>query len=221
MLEIRSISKSFRSTDQELTVLSELDLSIGTGEFLAIKGVSGSGKTTLLSLMAGLDVPDSGEIYFDGERVDRMAEGERAALRLASFGFVFQDFHLVPSLTVLENVAVPAAFLGGRFKTDSAAALLESVNLSERMHYLPAKLSGGEKQRVAIARALVNDPKIVFADEPTGNLDDKTSAVVMDLIIEKTRESGRTLVLVSHDQRAMKDADRILSLENGQLHEAG
>jgi putative ABC transport system ATP-binding protein len=193
-------------------------LEIPRGEFLALQGASGSGKSTLLSLLAGLDRPTSGEITLDGERLDQLPEKELARVRRDKVGFVFQSFHLVPSLTVLENVQLPLAFRQGGFPPlAKARELLERVDLWERAHFLPGKLSGGEKQRAAIARALINDPALVFADEPTGNLDSTNGRRVLDLLEDHTVKTGRTLLLVTHDPDIAARAHRRLHIRDGRL----
>lgn len=199
-------------------VLNDVSLDVARGEFLALQGVSGSGKSTLLSLLAGLDRPTSGEIHLDGERLDGLAEKQLAAVRRDKVGFVFQSFHLVPSLTVVENVQLPLAFRRDGFTHHAKArALLERVDLWDRAHFLPGKLSGGEKQRAAIARALINDPAVVFADEPTGNLDSVNGRRVLDLLEEHTVTAGRTLLLVTHDPDIAARARRRVHLKDGRL----
>jgi putative ABC transport system ATP-binding protein len=218
LLSARNVSKSFRTDQGPLLVLNDISLDVSRGEFLALQGASGSGKSTLLSLLAGLDRPTSGEIVLDGERLDPLAEKDLARVRRDKVGFVFQSFHLVPSLTVLENVQLPLAFRRAGFTHQAKARdLLERVDLWDRAHFLPGKLSGGEKQRVAIARALMNDPAVVFADEPTGNLDSKNGTRVLDLLEEHTVRSGRTLVLVTHDPDIAVRAHRRVNLKDGRL----
>jgi putative ABC transport system ATP-binding protein len=197
--------------------LEGVDLSVRRGEFLAIQGPSGSGKSTLLSLLAGLDRPTSGEVWLDGVRLDDRSEAAVARARREKVGFVFQSFHLVSSLTVLENVLLPLAFRDGRFDEAKGRSLLERLGLADRSDFLPDKLSGGEKQRAALARALVNDPLVVFADEPTGNLDSANGARVMELLEEHTRAAGRTLVLVTHDEGLAGRADRRVRLRDGRI----
>ncbi len=217
LLETRDLHKSFTEDGTEVAVLRGVSLSVAEGEFVAIRGASGSGKTTLLSLLAGLDRPTSGEVRFAGRRIDVLDEGELSRIRLREMGFVFQAFHLVPALTLEENVALPAGFLRGRADVTAARALLEAVELSGRASFLPAKVSGGEKQRAAIARALMNEPRIVFADEPTGNLDSRCGSAVLDLLESHTRARGRTLVVVTHDDDVARRADRIVRIADGRI----
>ena len=218
LLSAQHVSKSFPTDQGPLWVLNEVSLEIARGEFLALQGASGSGKSTLLSLLAGLDRPTSGEISLDGERLYRLEEKDLARVRRDKVGFVFQSFHLVPSLTILENVQLPLAFRRGGFThLGKAQNLLERVGLKDRTHFFPGKLSGGEKQRAAIARALVNDPAVVFADEPTGNLDSKNGQAVLDVLEEHTVRAGRTLVLVTHDPDIAARAHRRLHLKDGRL----
>lgn len=218
LLSARHVTKSFRTDQGPLLVLNGISLDVSRGEFLALQGASGSGKSTLLSLLAGLDRPTSGEIVLDGERLDPLAEKDLARVRRDKVGFVFQSFHLVPSLTVLENIQLPLAFRRGGFTHEAKAReLLERVDLWDRAHFLPSKLSGGEKQRAAIARALINDPAVVFADEPTGNLDSKNGTRVLDLLEEHTVRAGRTLVLVTHDPDIAARAHRRVNLKDGRL----
>lgn len=218
ILSARRVVKSFPTDRGPLSVLSDISLDIFPGQFLALQGASGSGKSTLLSLLAGLDRPTSGEILLDGERLDERGEKDLARIRREKVGFVFQSFHLVPSLTVLENIQLPLAFHRDGFAHAAKAFdLLERVDLGPRASFLPGKLSGGEKQRAAIARALINDPVIVFADEPTGNLDSKNGERVLALLEEHTVKAGRTLVLVTHDPAIAARADRRLHLRDGRL----
>lgn len=218
LLSARNVTKSFPTDRGPLSVLNDISLGVPRGEFLALQGVSGSGKSTLLSLLAGLDQPTSGEITLDGDRLDRMAEKDLARVRRDKVGFVFQSFHLVPSLTVLENVQLPLAFRRDGFTHHAKARdLLEKVDLWDRASFLPGKLSGGEKQRVAIARALMNDPAVVFADEPTGNLDSINGKRTLKLLEEQTVQVGRTLVLVTHDPDIAARAHRRVHLKDGRL----
>jgi putative ABC transport system ATP-binding protein len=218
LLSARHVTKSFLTDRDPLLILNDISLDIPRGEFLALQGASGSGKSTLLSLLAGLDRPTSGEICLDGERLDLLAQKDLARVRRDKVGFVFQSFHLVPSLTVLENVQLPLAFRRGGFThLAKARELLERVDLWDRAHFLPGKLSGGEKQRAAIARALINDPAVVFADEPTGNLDSKNGRIVLDLLEEHTVNAGRTMILVTHDPDIAARAHRRIGLKDGRL----
>ncbi|HNI56155.1 MAG TPA: ABC transporter ATP-binding protein [Elusimicrobiota bacterium] len=217
ILEARNLGKSYRVNGRPLPILRDISFQLAAGESVAIQGVSGSGKSTLLSLLAGLDRPTAGEIILENERLDLLPEKELARIRREKIGFVFQAFHLVPSLTVLENVLLPAAFRSGAFSEDRGRALLDRVGLADRAEHFPDQLSGGEKQRAALARALVNAPKLIFADEPTGNLDSKNGRAVLDLLEEHTRTAGRALVLVTHDDAVASRADRRLRLIDGAL----
>jgi len=217
LIAATDLRKSFPLAKGALEVLHGVTLAVRPGELVAIQGASGSGKSTLLSLLAGLDRPTSGEITLAGERLDILAEKDLARVRREKIGFVFQAFHLVPSLSLLENVALPWAFKSGSFAADHPRALLERVGLKDRADFRPDQVSGGEKQRAAIARALVNDPAVVFADEPTGNLDSANGRAVMDLLEANTRQAGKTLVLVTHDAEVAARADRILRIQDGRL----
>jgi putative ABC transport system ATP-binding protein len=215
MIELRGVSKTVESGGRPLTILHPLDLTIASGEFIAVVGPSGSGKSTLLGLLAGLDAPSSGQILIDGTDITRLSEDALARLRGETIGFVFQFFHLVPSLTAFENILVPMEIARRRDATTRARSLLAEVGLDDRGHHYPSQLSGGEQQRVAIARALANDPRIVLADEPTGNLDSATGRYIMDLLLEVRRSRGSTLVLVTHDAGLAALADSRLVLRDG------
>jgi len=219
MLTARGLTKSYLSGGRPLTVLKEVSLDVEPGGFLAVVGPSGCGKTTLLGLLAGLDVPTSGTVVLDGQDLGRLGEDARAQLRAEKVGFVFQSFQLIPTLTAQENVQVPLE-LGGTGAVEAAArarGFLGRVGLADRGHHYPAQLSGGEQQRVAIARAFANDPKILFADEPTGNLDAHTGAKVIELLVQLNRELGTTLVLVTHDPGLAQRASHILHLSDGEV----
>lgn len=223
MILARNLSQTYESAGRSLTVLSPMDLTIGAQEIVAIVGPSGSGKTTLLGLLAGLDLPGTGSVTIDGKVLENLTEDQRAALRAEKIGFVFQSFQLIPTLTAVENVMVPIE-LTGRSEADKrgdpeekAAALLDRVGLGDRLDHYPIQLSGGEQQRVALARAFVNDPRILFADEPTGNLDAETGAVIVDLLMNMNRELATTLVLVTHDPALAERAERIIRLEGGRI----
>ncbi|HWW77913.1 MAG TPA: ABC transporter ATP-binding protein [Pyrinomonadaceae bacterium] len=216
-IELSKVSKTVQSGAERLTILRELDLTIPDGQFVAIVGPSGSGKSTLLGLIAGLDAPTSGRILIDGEEVTRMSEDALASLRGRKLGFVFQSFHLIPSMTALENVLAPLEIAGRRDAQQRARSLLEDVELTGRAHHYPSQLSGGEQQRVAVARAFANEPSILLADEPTGNLDPRTGRHVFDLMVEMNRRRGATLVLVTHDHELAARADRRISLRDGQV----
>jgi putative ABC transport system ATP-binding protein len=215
MIELRGVSKTVESGGRPLTILHPLDLTIEPGEFLAIVGPSGSGKSTLLGLLAGLDSPSTGEILIDGVDITKLGEDDLARLRGERIGFVFQFFHLVPSLTAFENILVPMEIAGKRDAVPRATTLLREVGLADRGHHYPSQLSGGEQQRVAIARALANNPAIVLADEPTGNLESTTGRHIMDLLLEVRQGRRMTLVLVTHDASLAALADSRLTLRDG------
>ena len=216
MLRCEQLSKTYVSGGRDLTVLKDITFALEPGGFLAIVGPSGSGKTTLLGLLAGLDRPSGGTVSLDGADLGGLDEDERARVRGAKVGFVFQSFQLIPTLTALENVQVPME-LRGEPDDGSAARLLERVGLGGRGHHYPAQLSGGEQQRVALARAFSNRPRILFADEPTGNLDARTGSVIVDLMTELNRDLGTTLVLVTHDAELAARARRTIRLADGAL----
>ena len=215
MIHLQGVSKTVDSGGHPLTILHPLDYSIASGEFVAIVGPSGSGKSTLLGLLAGLDAPTTGSIVIDGVDITTLGEDALAALRGKKIGFVFQFFHLVPSLTAIENVQVPMEIAGRRDAFARGKQLIEEVGLTDRAHHYPSQLSGGEQQRVAIARALANDPPIVFADEPTGNLDSTTGRHIMDMLLAVRRTRRATLVLVTHDADLAALADSRLVLRDG------
>jgi putative ABC transport system ATP-binding protein len=215
MIELRGVSKTVESGGRPLTILHPLDLSIASGQFVAIVGPSGSGKSTLLGLLAGLDAPSTGQILVDGVDITKLGEDDLARLRGEKIGFVFQFFHLVPSLTAFENILVPMEIARRRGAVARARQLLDEVGLSDRGHHYPSQLSGGEQQRVAIARALANDPPIVLADEPTGNLDSTTGRHIMDLLLAVRTTRTSTLVLVTHDAELAALADSRLVLRDG------
>jgi len=217
ILELTQVTKTFNSGDRLLEVLKEASFIAQKGESIAIVGPSGSGKTTLLGICAGLDSPSSGDVRIDGESLSEMSEDDRADVRNRLVGFVFQNFQLLPTLTALENVQVPLELRGEQSSESIAKDLLKKVGLEERMNHYPVQLSGGEQQRVAIARAFINRPKILFADEPTGNLDADTSASIVDLLFELNRESGTTLVLVTHDLDLARKTDRIFRINLGKV----
>jgi putative ABC transport system ATP-binding protein len=217
MIELKEVSKTVTSGTQPLTILHPLSTSIDRGQFVAIVGPSGSGKSTLLGLIAGLDAPTSGAVLIDGVDITRLSEDELAKLRGEKIGFVFQFFHLIPSLTAYENVAVPMEIRGQGDAGPRARTLLEEVGLTGRAHHYPSQLSGGEQQRVALARALANDPPIVLADEPTGNLDSANGRHIMDLLKEIHRSRGTTLILVTHDAELAALANRQITLRDGRV----
>ena len=218
MIRAESLTKEYLSGGQPLAVLKDITFEIATGDLVAIVGPSGSGKTTLLGLLAGLDRPTRGRVVVDDEDLNRLTEDGLARFRAARVGFVFQIFHLIPTLTARENVQVPLELRGedGEVRADE---LLERVGLGGRGHHYPAQLSGGEQQRVALARAFCNRPKILFADEPTGNLDGATGAKVVDIMLELNREQGTTTVLVTHDLELARKARRIIRLADGVIVE--
>ena len=215
MIDLRGVSKTVDSGGRPLTILHSLDLSIPSGQFIAVVGPSGSGKSTLLGLLAGLDAPSTGTIVVDGIDITTLGEDQLARLRGEKIGFVFQFFHLVPALTAFENILVPMEIAKRRDAVSRARQLLDEVGLSDRGHHYPSQLSGGEQQRVAIARALANDPPIVLADEPTGNLDSSTGRHIMELLLAVRRTRRSTLVLVTHDAELAALADAQLVLRDG------
>ncbi len=220
VLEIQHLSKTYRSGRRDLTVLRGIDFVLKPGETCAVVGPSGSGKTTLLGLCAGLDNASDGSVLLCGERLETLSEDARARLRNRSVGFVFQNFQLVPSLTALENVMVPAEIAGRRDGLRRAAReLLAAVGLVDRTDHYPVQLSGGEQQRVALARAFINRPSILFADEPTGNLDEETGARVTRLLFDLNRESGAAVMIVTHDWELAGRAGRLLRLKGGEVVE--
>ena len=216
LIAANGVGKRVIGPDGEIRILDRIDLAVFPGESVAIVGASGSGKTTLLGLMAGLDLPTSGEITLAGESLSRLDEEARAAIRARDVGFVFQSFHLLPTLSAEENVALPLE-LNGRPDASRVREVMTSVGLAERMHHYPRTLSGGEQQRVALARAFVGRPRILFADEPTGNLDQVTGRQISDLLFSMNREYGTTLVLVTHDLALAERCQRVLRLDAGQL----
>jgi len=216
LLSCASLTKTYASGGRELTVLSNITFAVEAGAFVAILGPSGSGKSTLLGLLAGLDRPTQGTVHLDGVALDALSEDQRARVRGEKVGFVFQSFHLVPTLTALENVQVPLE-LRGQPARARAQELLERVGLGARGHHYPAQLSGGEQQRVALARAFSTRPKVLFADEPTGNLDARTGATIIDLMTELNRDLGTTLVLVTHDHDLAARARRTIRLADGAI----
>ena len=219
ILDIKDLSKTYRSGEKILTVLSDINLSIQSGETCAIIGPSGSGKTTLLGLCAGLDSATTGSVTLNGVDLKTLNEDQRAEIRGQYVGFVFQNFNLMPTLTALENVMVPLELQGASGAGQRAKALLDQVGLADRQHHYPSQLSGGEQQRVSLARAFSNHPKILFADEPTGNLDEETGAYVEQLLFDLNRASGTTLVLVTHDLSLAEKTQRVIQIKGGHLVE--
>ena len=217
ILEARGISKTYSAGGRRLQALDRVTLAVADGEFLLIRGESGSGKSTLLSVLSGLDAVDGGTVMIAGRDITKLREDDLAPLRNRTFGFVFQSFHLVPSLTAIENVMFPAELRSDRRAREKAEQLLARVGLAERADSFPHQLSGGEKQRCAICRALVNEPRIIFADEPTGNLDSANGAAVMALLRELHAERRTTLVLVTHSGEIAGSADRVVTLTDGRI----
>jgi putative ABC transport system ATP-binding protein len=217
VIETEGLRKEYRSGSKRLTVLDDVDLRIESGEFVSVVGPSGSGKSTLLALLAGLDDPTAGRVLLDGVDLAGLDEDDRARLRRDRIGFVFQSFQLIASLTALENVRVPLDLAGRRDGAERARALLDRVGLGERTDHLPVQLSGGEQQRVALARAFVHEPDILFADEPTGNLDHDAGSAILGLMRELNQDHGTTLVLVTHDTELAAAAGRTVRLRGGRL----
>jgi putative ABC transport system ATP-binding protein len=216
MLRCQSLTKVFRSGDRDLTVLKDITFEVPDGGFVAVSGPSGSGKTTLRGLLAGLDLPTSGTVHLDGQELGALGEDGRARLRGEKVGFVFQAFNLIPTLTARENVQVPLE-LRGETAAERAAELLARVGLAERADHYPAQLSGGEQQRVALARAFSTRPRVLFADEPTGNLDARNGAAIIELMADLNRDLGTTLLLVTHDPELAARAHRVIRLADGRV----
>ena len=215
-LKANDLVRSFRISRTTISVLRGVSLEISGGEAVFLCGASGAGKTTLLYTLAGLETPESGTVEFEGSSLYSMGSDRLTQLRNRRMGFVFQSYFLLPELTALENVLVPA-MIGGRTSVEKGSELLARVGLSERLHHLPSELSGGEQQRVAIARALINDPAILFADEPTGNLDSHTGEAIIELLLGVARSDSRTLVVVTHDEHLARRGDRLMRIEDGRL----
>lgn len=218
MIELNNLSKTYSMADSQISVLKQLELSVQATERVAIIGPSGSGKTTLLLILTGLETPSAGQVQIASQSLTTLDRDQRADLRREHIGIVFQSFHLIPSLTARENVALPLEIGGQPNSRQRALAMLEKTGLASRFDHYPAQLSGGEQQRVAIARALVHEPQLIVADEPTGNLDEKTGDLIMQLLFDLNRESGTTLLLVTHDHQLAARCDRTLRLEDGRLH---
>lgn len=217
MIQLKNVTKTVRSGEDELTIVDDISLEIPDGQFVAVTGASGSGKSTLLGLIAGLDATTSGRIVVDGDEITEMKEDRLAKVRGEKIGFIFQSFHLIPSLTAFENILIPMEIIGRRDARERAEELLREVDLTNRGHHYPAELSGGEQQRVAIARAFANSPKILLADEPTGNLDSKNGRHIFDLMTALHDERNVTLVLVTHDLELAKKAQRQIVLKDGRV----
>lgn len=220
ILNVQQLRKTYQSGGSELTVLEDISFSVPSGTSYAIVGPSGSGKTTLLGLCAGLDTPDSGSVTLCGEQLEDLSEDQRAALRNKKVGFIFQNFQLLPTLTALENVSVPLELQGDREASGIARTLLEKVGLGDRTHHYPSQLSGGEQQRVALARAFSNRPEILFADEPTGNLDAQTGDRVVQLLFDLNKEAGTTLIIVTHDMNLARRCNQLMRLQGGRILES-
>ena len=219
MIRISGLNKSLHGGGHQVDIINGIDLTIPSGQFVVVTGPSGSGKTTLLSLMAGLDAPTSGTILIDDQDITKLNEDELAELRGERFGFIFQNFHLIPTLTALENVVLSAELGGTSNSHKKSVDLLGVVGLAERIHHYPAQLSGGEQQRLCLARAFVNEPDIVLADEPTGNLDSKNSDRILDLMMELHQTRKATVVLVTHEPDIARKSQRILTMADGKIVE--
>ncbi|MFQ5443554.1 MAG: ABC transporter ATP-binding protein [Nitrospinales bacterium] len=217
MIEIKNLTKHLFGGGHRVDILNGIDLTIPDGQFLAVTGASGSGKTTFLSLIAGLDTPSGGSIIIDGEEIAKLNEDQLAALRGRRFGFVFQNFHLIPTLTALENVMLSAELNGSENGLKKSEDLLNEVGLGDRLHHYPSQLSGGEQQRLSLARAFVNQPDIVLADEPTGNLDSKNSANIIELMLKLHRVRKATVILVTHEQHIAERTERTLTFADGKI----
>ena len=217
MIELRNVTKTVRSGTEDLTILNDVSIEIPDGQFVAVTGASGSGKSTLLGLIAGLDAASAGTIKIDADEITSLGEDALARIRSEKIGFVFQSFHLIPSLTAYENIMIPMEILGLRDVEARASALLDQVDLTNRGHHYPAELSGGEQQRIAIARAFANSPKILLADEPTGNLDSKNGQHIFDLMKDLHRQNNVSLILVTHDAGLAGQAQRRIVLTDGRV----
>lgn len=219
IISVHSVKKTVSTNDAQLTIISDANFEVFPGESVAIVGTSGAGKSTLMTLISGLDTPSSGEVTLLGQAISQLNEEQRAGLRSQSIGFVFQSFLLIPTLSALENVTLPCLLRGESENRTRAKQLLEQVGLADRIDHLPSQLSGGEQQRVAIARAFMLNPKILFADEPTGNLDGSTSDKIVELLFALNRSNGTTLVLITHDLTLAQRCDRRFHMESGVLRE--
>ena len=217
MITLKNVTKTVRSGTDDLTILDDVSLEIPDGQFVSITGASGSGKSTLLGLIAGLDAPSSGEVIIDDENITSMTEDNLAETRSKKIGFIFQSFHLIPSLTAFENILIPMEILGQNDAKERAEKLIEDVELTNRGHHYPSELSGGEQQRIAIARAFANQPKILLADEPTGNLDSKNGSHIFELMTNLHDKNNVTLVLVTHDQNLASKSERQIILKDGEV----
>ncbi len=220
-IRVQGLRKTVASGSQRIEVLKGIEMAVRSGEIVAVIGPSGSGKSTLLSLLGGLDRPTAGSVTVRGQRISDMSEGELTRSRRHNLGFVFQSFYLIRALTVLENVAVPLQLIGAKQATQRARTMLEAVGLGNRLHHYPAQLSGGEQQRVAVARAFAARPPVILADEPTGNLDRGTGDEVIELMLSQARETGATMVIVTHDLAVAQRCDRTLLLDDGRIRHQG
>lgn len=220
IIELRNLEKIYQDEDVETPALRGVSFSMKGGEFVAVMGPSGSGKSTLLHIMGFLDRPTKGEYYFEGKKIDEFSDDELARTRNKKMGFVFQSFYLLPRTTVLENVKLPLSYSGikGSLQQELAEKAIEAVGLTDRINHLPSQLSGGEKQRVAIARAIVNSPSLIFADEPTGNLDSKSGQMIME-ILQKLNKQGHTIILITHETYTAQCAERIIKMRDGKIEE--
>lgn len=218
MIKIKNLTKIFQSGDQEIIALNHISFDVPEGQFLTVSGKSGSGKSTLLYQLGLLDMPTEGEVYIDGQEVINLPEKERTSIRLNSLGYIFQDYAILPSLTALENTVIPLLMQGYTNKEadEKAKKALERVGLGDRMHNLPSQLSGGQQQRVSIARAIAHDPRIIFADEPTANLDTETSKQILDVFINLNKE-GQTIIMVTHEEEYAQQADRTIVMADGNI----
>ncbi len=219
ILEAKEISKVYTVDHRHIMVLNQVSLKVEVGEFVVITGSSGSGKTTLLTLISGLDQPSSGQVFIDHQDITGASEDDLAPFRNRVIGFVFQSYHLVPSMTALENIMFPAELLGDPNAAQKAHQLLNRLGLEERADNLPSQLSGGEKQRISLCRAMINQPKLLFADEPTGNLDSENGKKMLSQLVELKTEQGATLILVTHNPEIAQAADRVLTIQDGRLSE--
>ena len=217
MIRIQNLNKSLHGGGHKVSIINDLDLHIPAGQFIAITGPSGSGKSTLLGLIAGLDSPTTGRIFLDDKDITLMDENQLARLRGQKVGIIFQNFHLIPTLTALENVSIPYELNGGNHSETKAKDLLNAVDISHRLNHYPSQLSGGEQQRLAVARAFINNPKLILADEPTGNLDSVNSHIIIELLEKLHNQHGVTLVLVTHELDIASKAQRVIGLEDGRI----
>lgn len=222
LIELSGVTKTYKLGDEVFNALDDVSLHINAGEFVAITGPSGSGKSTLANIIGGLDTPDKGTVLVDGEDLSKVSDGKLSAYRNKHIGFVFQSFNLQPNYTSVENVMMPLVFghVGSRERKERAIACLKAVGLGDRLKHMPNQLSGGQRQRVSIARALANEPSIIIADEPTGNLDSARGDEIMDLLKDLNKK-GITLIVITHDQNIAKQADRVLTIHDGKMTERG